>query len=78
MPYIMIYYIYFIWLVNIVFMCILMLNLLVAILSSAYEDALTDNYAIKYSLRCQMIHEATMIKETFKWTASTHAYIYAL
>lgn len=64
---IMINYIWFLWFINLVFMCVVMLNLLIAVLSSAYEEALTDNFAVKYQFRCEMIAEATLIKEAFTW-----------
>ena len=64
---IMVNYIWVIWIIDIVFMCIILLNILIAVLSSAYEDALTDNFALKYSFRTEMAAEACLIQESWKW-----------
>jgi len=48
-------------------MTVVLLNLLIAVMSSAYEDALTDNFTVKYKFRCEMITEATLIKEAITW-----------
>lgn len=49
------------------FMCVILLNLLIAVMSSLYEQALEDNFESKYAFRCEMICEATMIKSTFSY-----------
>jgi hypothetical protein len=65
--YVMIYYIWALWCINTLFMCVVLLNLLIAVLSSAYEEALSDNFTQKYRFRCQMISEATLNKEAITW-----------
>jgi hypothetical protein len=67
LAYLMVYYIWVLWTINILFMCVVLLNLLMAVLSSAYEEALGENFAVKYQFRCEMIAEATLIKEAFTW-----------
>lgn len=67
LSFIMIHYIWMLWFINLIFMCIVLLNLLIAVMSSAYEEALTDNFAVKYNFRCEMIVEALLIKEAITW-----------
>lgn len=45
---VMIYYIWSMWVFNMLFMCIILLNLLIAVMSSVYEEALQDNFVSKY------------------------------
>jgi hypothetical protein len=48
LAYVMVNYIWVLWAINILFMCVVLLNLLIAVLSSAYEEALSENFAVKY------------------------------
>ena len=76
---VMIYYIWGVWLANVLFMCVVLLNLLIAVLSQGYEEALTDNFAVKYQFRCQMVNEATLIKEAVMWVFGIErSYIFCL
>lgn len=75
---VMIYYIWFLWLINLTFMGIVLLNLMVAVMSSTYEEALQENFVSKYQFRCEMIVEASLIKETFVWMGAERAWVFGL
>jgi hypothetical protein len=47
------------------FMTVVMLNLMIAVMSSVYEESQVENFVSKYQFRCEMMAEATMIKEGF-------------
>lgn len=66
----MIYYIWFIWLVQTYGLLVMMLNLLVSILGSSYEEAQTEASAMKYQFRSEMIVEAATLKQFFTFFLS--------
>lgn len=61
----MVYYIWFIWLIMTYGLLIMLLNLLISILGSSYEEAQTEGTELKYQFRCEMIVEAATLKEFF-------------
>lgn len=75
---VMIYYIWFLWLVNLTFMGLVLLNLMIAVMSSSYEEALQENFVSKYQFRCEMIVEATLIRDTFVWFGAERAWVFSL
>ena len=60
----MILYIWVLWLVNLTFMLIILLNLLISVMTQAYEAALDDNFTMKYQFRVSMACEAASIIES--------------
>lgn len=44
----MIWWIWILWVSNVLFMCVILLNLLISIMGASYESATSDNFALKY------------------------------
>lgn len=59
----LIIYIWLLWFCQLIFMFVMLLSLLVAIVSSAFDTVQTNSIVTKYRFRCQFNYEATMIKE---------------
>lgn len=47
-------------------MLVMLLNLLIAIISSEFEQVMSEIVITKYKFRCDMNYEASMFKETIK------------
>lgn len=75
----MIYYIWLIWLIQTYGLLVMLLNLLISILGSSYEEAQTEGAQLKYQFRCEMIVEAATLKEFFTFFLSrTKAKVFVL
>lgn len=60
------YYIWILWLIQTIGLLIMMLNLLVSILGTVYEESQEDVLVNKYTFRASMINEAMAIKSFFR------------
>ena len=64
MSVVMIYFIWTLWLLNLIFMTVIMLNLLISIMTQCYDAASSEASTLKYKFRIQMASDAAVIKET--------------
>jgi hypothetical protein len=75
---VMIAYVWFLWLINIMLMLIILLNFLIAIVSQSYDSVMTKSVQVIYDSRAEFAGECELLLSIFRTKVDAKASTFAL